>query len=89
VARVTTLQRAVARLRGYHVEIARRRKGGRCRRRYTPFGFADLIGLQPGQPPVAVLVVESPSAGFRAALSLPEQPAARACAAFSPSASSA
>jgi hypothetical protein len=80
VARVTSLQRAAARLRdrGYQVEILRRRKGGRCRRRYTPFGFADLIGLKPSTPPVAVLVVGSPSIAFRTAFILPEQPAAAA-----------
>jgi hypothetical protein len=74
------LQRAVARLRdrGYHVEITRRRKGAGGCQRHALFGFADLIGLLPGQPPVAVLVVESPSAAFRAALTLPKQPSAAA-----------
>jgi hypothetical protein len=80
VARVTTLQRAALRLRarGYCVEVTRRRKGAGGCQRHALFGFADLVGLRPGQPPVAVLVVESPSDGFHAAVKLPGQAVARA-----------
>jgi hypothetical protein len=77
--RSTDLQRARRRLAlaGFSVEVLRRRKGSR-RRRYTPFGFCDLLALAEGKPPLAVCVAEGEDSARRLAWILPSAPSARA-----------
>src|SRR5262249_28611089 len=72
----TMLERARVRLeRLGAVEVLRRRKGHHSRR-FSPFGWLDLLLLAPDRPPLAVRLARSETEARRLARLLPQQPAA-------------
>ncbi len=76
--RTTVLQRARRRLAlDYSVETLRRVRGWR-RRRYSPFGFLDLLGLAPDKPPLAVRLAVDEAEAFALAEVLAQVPAVAA-----------